>query len=180
MTKSTSLALILLSIGLFYTFTSPQYADMKERRALAGEYQDVIENVAAIAETRDKLLVNYQAIPKIQIDRLAKVLPNNIDTVHLAVDLDSIASRYGISIKNVQVENNPNDTASLLVLPEYGIPYEKVTISFTFISNYENFMKLLTSLESSLRIMDIKSVTFRATDTGLYEHRLAVTTYWLK
>lgn len=180
MTRPTSLVLLLLSIGLFYTFTSPQYQKMKAQKAVAGEYNNVIDNVEKIAETRDKLLLSYESIPKAQIDRIAKVLPNNIDTVRLAVDLDSIASRYGISIKNVQVENNVNDGVNLLVLPEYGVPYEKVTISFTFISNYDSFMKFLGDLERSLRIMDVKSTSFRATESGLYEYRLAVTTYWLK
>lgn len=174
------MVLILISIGLFYTFTSHQYADMTGSQALADEYRDVIDNVASIAETRDKLLLSFETIPKTQVERLSKVLPNNVDTVHLAVDLDSIASHYGISIKNVQVESNINDSMGQLVLPEYGIPYEKVTISFSFISNYANFMKLLLDLERSLRIMDIKSVSFRATDTGLYEYRLAAVTYWLK
>ncbi|MEK7148034.1 MAG: hypothetical protein AAB758_01930, partial [Patescibacteria group bacterium] len=117
MSRSTSLALILITIGLFYTFISPQYSEMNKRRALLNEYDNVIQNVTAIAETRDKLLVSYNSIPKNEIDRLSKILPDKIDTVRLAIDLDSIASRYAIAIKNVQVGNTNDKDSNSLLLP---------------------------------------------------------------
>lgn len=180
MTNPKNLILILLSVGLFYTFTSPQYEDVRALQASAGEYRNVIENVSRIAETRDALLVDYQSIPTDELVRLEKILPDNVDTVRLALDLDTIAARYAISIKDVQVDTKVDPNAALLVLPEHAEPYEKVTVSFSFISNYENFMKMLSDLERSLRIMDVKSVTFKVSDTGLYEHRMSVETYWLK
>ena len=153
---------------------------MNKRRALLNEYDNVIQNVTAIAETRDKLLVSYNSIPKNEIDRLSKILPDKIDTVRLAIDLDSIASRYAIAIKNVQVGNTNDKDSNSLLLPGTPSGYEKATISFSFISNYENFMSMLTDLEKSLRIMNVKSVTFKITETGLYEFHVVVETYWVK
>lgn len=180
MTRPTSLVLFLLAIGLFYTFTSPQYAQLKERQVVASEYQSVIANVSSIGETRDKLLINYESIPKAEIDRISKVLPDNADTVRLAVGLDAIASANGISVKNVQMEKSVNDASALLVLPDNAASYQKVTLSFGFVSNYANFMKFLSDLERSLRLMDVKAISFRTTESGLYEYRMTVDTYWLK
>lgn len=180
MKNPTNLALILLSIGLFYTFTSPEYQKVKALEASASEYNNVLGNISQIAETRDKLLVNYQAIPKSQIDRLSKILPNNVDTVRLALDLDTIAGRYGITLKDVQVETKGDPNAALVVVTDKSLPYEKVIVSFSFISDYANFTKLVNDLEKSLRIMDVKTVSFKALETGLYEHKISVETYWLK
>lgn len=178
--KSNSLILILIALGLFYTFTRPQYAEVKSLAATSDEYRDVLENIERITEIRDKLLVNYEAIPKSEIDRLSKVLPDNIDSVRLALDLDTIASRYGVSLKNVKVKTGEGDSASLPVLSRYGLPYDKATVSFSFVSNHQNFMRMLADLEKSLRIMDIKSVSFESEDSGLYEHEMTVETYWLR
>jgi hypothetical protein len=180
MKNPTNLILIVLSLGLFYTFTSPQYQDMKALQTSANEYRDVIANVSHIAETRDALLVNYEQMPRAELGRLSKILPDNVDTVRLALDLDTIAARYGISIKDVRIETKTDPNAALAVLPDHALPYEKVPVTFTFISNYPNFMKMLGDLEKSLRIMDVKSASFKVSETGLYEHKLTVDTYWLK
>lgn len=180
MNNPKNLILIVLAVGLFYTFTSPQYQEVKVLQASANEYQKVIENVSRIAEARDALLVSYEAIPRIERDKLLKVLPNNVDSVRLALDLDTIAGRYGIAIRNVRVDTKADPNAASIVLPDHKLPYEKAIVTFGFISNYENFIRLLTDLERSLRIMDIKSVSFRVAETGLYEHQIQVETYWLK
>lgn len=177
---NTAIILLLLSVGLFYTFTNGQYQEVKTLYALSGEYKNVLQNVAAIVELRDRLRVTYAALPPEEIERINKVLPDNIDTVRLALDLDSMASRYGISIDNIKVEVGTADSSDLVVLPEQIKVYEKAVVSLEFVSNYANFMRLLADIEKSLRIMDIKSVSFKANETGLYEYKVAVETYWLK
>lgn len=180
MKSPTNLILILLAVALFYTFTSPTYQDVKALRVSAGEYRNVIENISRIAERRDALLVTYQEIPRFEIDRLIKILPDNIDAVRLALDLDTIAARYGVTIKDVQVETKPDPNSTLAVLPDYAQAYEKATVTLSFVSNYRNFTRILYDLETSLRIMDVKSVAFKNEDSGLYEHEIKVVTYWLK
>lgn len=180
MKRPTALILIIIALALFFTFTSSEYDSLKEKRELAAEYRNVIDNVERITQKRDELLLEYNSIPKSEIDRLFKILPDNVDSVRLVLDLDTIASRYGISVDNVRVETKADDGRSLIVLPEYGVPYEKVTVSFSFVSNYQGFTQFLADLERSLRIMDIRSATFQVSDAGLYEHKLVIDTYWLK
>src|SRR3990167_4614487 len=88
MKHNTAIVLLLLSLGLFYTFTNSQYREVKELSALANEYQSVLKNISQIVELRDSLLATYATIPVVEIDRMNKVLPDNIDTVRLALDLD--------------------------------------------------------------------------------------------
>ena len=180
MKTNSAIILLLLSIGLFYTFTNGQYQEVKRLRLLSSEYKNVLQNVSAIIELRDRLLVTYETFPKAEIERINKVLPDNIDIVKLALDLDGMASQHGISIKSVKAEVGAGVDASLIVLPENAKVYEKATVSFDFVSNYENFTRLLTDIERSLRILDIKSISFLAGESGLYEYKISVETYWLK
>jgi len=97
----------------------------------------------------------------------------------LALDLDGIAGRYGISLKKVQVDRQEDDNAGVISVGSPN-PYEKVNVTFTFISNYSNFTKFLADLEKSLRIANVHSIYFQTNNAGLYEHRVTIETYWLK
>jgi hypothetical protein len=180
MKSPTNIVLVLLAIALFYAYTSPQYQEVKALRASAGEYQDVLDNVSNIAAARDALLVDYQSIPRNQVERMSKMIPDTVDTVRLALDLDTIASRYGITLKDVKVDTKGDPNSALAVLPNNSVSYEKAMVTFSFISNYDNFIRFLADLERSLRLMDVKSVFFATTEGGLYEHKMVVETYWLK
>ncbi|MEK7461487.1 MAG: type 4a pilus biogenesis protein PilO [Patescibacteria group bacterium] len=180
MKNNTAIVLLILSIGLFYTFTNGQYQEVKMLHALSSEYKNVLQNVAAIVELRDRLHAAYETLPVEEIERINKVLPDNIDTVRLAMDLDSMASRYSISLDSIKVEEEIAEGADLVVLPEQTKVYKKALVSLEFVSSYANFIRLLPDIEKSLRIMDIKSVSFKANESGLYEYKVAVETYWLK
>lgn len=186
MKNSTAVILILIAIGLFYTFVDPEYQKIKALQAEAGEYSRVLDDVDRLVELRDGLLVEYENIPRAELDRLEKVLPDNIDTVRLALDLDTIAAKYGISIKNIQVLATPEE-ANEIITEEESVGEvlkpraEKVTVAFGFVANYNNFKSFLEDIEESLRITDTRSVTFTSTGEGsLYDYQVTVQTYWLK
>ena len=179
MKNTTAIFLIILSLGLFYTFTNPMYKTVKGITETADGYRSALNNIDEINESRDRLLVNYNSISKSEMERLAKVLPANVDTVRLALDLDNIAGRYGITIQDVVIDNASSQNASQIVLPDHALPYEKTPVSISFVSNYENFKRFLQDLEKSLRIMDVREVNFQVSDAGLYEHSVLIDTYWV-
>ena len=180
MSKTASLILIALSLGIYFTFTMPQKSSLKDLSAKAAEYRNVLENVSRIMETRDNLLTILETIPKADKDRLAKVLPSTADAVGFSRDLDAIASQYGITVRSVALESGIDSESRLIVLPEARKPYDKTIFSISFISNYPNFIKFLSDLERNLRVMDVKSVAFKTSETGLYEHQVAIETYNLR
>jgi hypothetical protein len=100
--------------------------------------------------------------------------------VRLALDLDGMTARYGIAIKNIVVEAGSTADENLIVLEEYAGPYEIATVSFSFVADYEGFKGLLAEMEKSLRLMDVRSITFIPNDSGFYEFQISVETYWLK
>ncbi|MDB5266953.1 MAG: hypothetical protein JWN89_768 [Parcubacteria group bacterium] len=181
MKNSTAIVLILIAGGLFYTFINPQYTKVKGLRDEANKYDEILSNVSTLTETRDSLLMKYRSMPKVELERLSKVLPDNVDTVKLAMDFDTIAAKYGISIKSIQTGEVKNDTGSNIVQPTAGKPYETVGVTFSFVSSYENFRKFMHDIEQSLRLIDVKSVSFETRgDGGLYEYKVSIQTYWLK
>lgn len=180
MKNTKAIFLLVLSIGLFYTFTNPIYKGVQELNTTASGYREVLGNLSELVENRDRLAINYNSISKAEIERLSKALPENVDTVRIALDLDTIAGRYGITLSEVSIDDSSESSASQIVLPDHALPYEKTPVSISFISDYQNFKRFLQDLEKSLRIMDVRSVSFKSTDAGLYEHKIVMDTYWVK
>ena len=180
MKNSTSFILLLISVGLFYAFILPRYDSVQLLRSQSAQYKDILANVSALSAKRDDLEVKYENIPPMEVARLEKILPDNVDTVNLAMNFDSIAARYGISIKSIRTIDTKVDTGTTVIQAVSKKPYQAVTVSFSFISTYANFRKFMRDIEQSLRIIDVKSVSFQTTESGIYEFQVSVQTYWLR
>lgn len=181
MKNSTAFILILISGGLIYTFIMPEYEKIQALRAEAAQYNDVLDNVADLSQTRDELLLKYNAMPKTQTDNLKRILPDNVNVVEMALNLDAIASKYGISIKNVKIlDDKSNQSATAVQAPVTG-PYQKATIVFSFTTVYDNFRNFERDLEKSLRILEVKNVNITTQpDSNFSQFDMQIETYWLK
>ncbi len=183
MKTSTAIIVLLISVGLFYTFTSPQYKKIENLRTASKTYNNILNNASELSTKREELLSQYRSIPKENIENLSKVLPDNVDIVRLTMDFDSIASRYGLSIKSIQVDKSKGGTSSnnsAIIVNQAEHAYDSTVISFSFVSSYNNFRKFMRDIESSLRIVNIKSIDFQSTENGLYQYKVSIETYWLK
>ncbi len=178
MKNSTALVLLVLSVALFYSFVMPYYDKVNVLREQSAKYKEILNNIVELAQKRDDLAVKYENIPAEEIIRLEKVLPDNVDTVNLAMNLDSIAAKYGIAINSIKAVEANNQAGFEIVQSTAG-PYAPVSISFSFVAGYQDFRNFIEDIEQSLRIIDIKSISFDTTETGLYDFSISADTYWL-
>lgn len=180
MKNSTALALLLLSVGLFYTFISPHYDKVMALRDQSNKYKEILANVIELGKKRDTLTARYNNLPENEIARLEKVLPGNVDTVNLAMNFDSIAAKYGISIKTIRTSDQGDSPTGEVIQTDTGKSYQPVTVSFSFVATYDNFRSFMQDIEKSLRIVDVESVAFASAPNGLNSYNVSVKTYWLK
>ncbi|OGG44513.1 hypothetical protein A2841_02880 [Candidatus Kaiserbacteria bacterium RIFCSPHIGHO2_01_FULL_48_10] len=167
------------AVGLFFWFIDPAYARIKELRVQEAEFDQALTRARELQEVRDELIQRYNGFPSEDIARLEKLLPDHIDNVRLIIDLDSIASRYGMRVRNVAIESSQNHSIEGAVGPDEST-YESVVISFSVAGPYDTFRGFLTDLERSLRLVDVTKLSFSATPSGIYEYNISVKTYWLK
>lgn len=173
--------LIFVSLGLFYVFIDPRLQEVRSLIEQERGYKEAIVKAEELMSVRDQLLTQYNSIPRSDLERLEKIVPDSVNFVKLVADIDSVAGRNlivprGIDISEVADESlGINDPASLK-------PYLSSTITFSFVSSYERMILFLTDLEKSLQMIDIKSVTFSADgkDDGLYDFTVSFQTYWLR
>jgi Tfp pilus assembly protein PilO len=201
MTKSIVAILFLgASILAFVLYVRPAYDTVQANRTKVAEYDRALEKTREIQELKSSLLSRYNLFAGPNLDRLQKMLPDHVDNVQLVLDMDGIASKYGIRIQNVSVQqagkaNNDGRQSGGTVLSggsTPGKPYQSIELQFEVVSTYDEFVRLLRDLESSLRVVDLVSLTLRpfggasavagrqGTAEQLYTFGISLRTYWLK
>ena len=163
-------------------------------------------NSKALENERDKLTAKYNTISQDNLNKIQKLLPDNIDNIRLILEIEKIASPYGITLKDIKYDasEKKSDTASKTtpsaivgaspVSAQSGTKgYGIWDLEFSTTSTYDNFMSFTKDLESNLRIVDISSISFSSdsvSSVGLatsavsgkdvYKYDFKIKTYWLK
>ncbi len=177
-----SIILIIASILGFVLFVSPQYQDIMALRIEETQLRDVLTNSRTLQEKRDQLLNRYNSFTAADIARLEKMVPNNADNVKLILELQTLASRYGLELQTAALADSQEDTLNQRTQLQTNRDYGTIQLNLVIRGPYEGFVSFLEDVENSLRIIDVDALSFRAegTSTSVYQFNLALKTYWLK
>lgn len=182
----TALILVILAVGIYFTYTSGQITVLKSIQAENNQYLSAINNAEKLIKLRDSVLNQYNAISDEDKARLDKLVPDNIDNVRLIIDISGIAARHGITAAGIKTSadtsisaSTPKQTAPNQIMSSGG-GLSTVTVTFNVTTTYVNFITFLQDLERSLRILDVTSITLSASDNGIYTYGVTLNTYWLK
>src|SRR5581483_346257 len=116
---------------------------------------------------RDKLLDRFNKMDKEDLDKLSKLLPDHIDNVRLIIDIDEMAKKYGMRIRNFTADASEKR----VTIGKDATPYGTLTLSFSTTAPYNTFLAFMHDLEHSLRIIDVTGVQFGVNDTNqLYDY----------
>ena len=180
----TPFLIIGICVGMYFIYIEPNFADIEVLRQKRDEYVNVLEKTKEIKTQRDVATASYNSISIDDIDKLNKMIPAKFDSVVFANDINTIGSKYGLTIESLKV--NAPKTQARDVEESAKVKdniYKTVTVTFTTRGQYEQFVKFLMDLESSLQLVDvgilsIKSGTGQKTIDAL-EYELEVYTYSL-
>jgi Tfp pilus assembly protein PilO len=173
--------LIIAAIGLFVVYTNPTYQGLKGAQAKVGAYNDALDKAKELRALREKLASARNAFSPQDEQKLARLLPDQVDNIRLIIDINSIAARRGLVISNValgEVSKSSAAAASIAVGPSSD-PVGSVSLGFSVTAGYEEFLAFLQDLEHSLRILDIEKLAFTGAEGGKYTFNFALRTYWL-
>lgn len=181
------LIIIGASIAVFVTLINPRYQEVKLMRANVASYSDRLDTAQKLKLSREELIARYNSIPKAELDNLKVLLPDSVDNIRLIIQLDSLATKNGLSsLRNVQYDAAKTEQGAK---PEAttGVqkPYGEFTMSFETSGQYKNFLSFISDLEQNLRLVDVSTVSFNqaGNDRGLADslrYTVTIKTYWLK
>ncbi|OGI67002.1 hypothetical protein A2823_02810 [Candidatus Nomurabacteria bacterium RIFCSPHIGHO2_01_FULL_41_91] len=191
--------LIGIAVSVFFVFANPLYEDVSALKIQATAYNEALDNSKMLENERDKLTAKYNAVDPENLIKIKKLLPENVDNIRLILEIEQMASPYGMVLKDVKyntTDTNAVATTTTAVVQggiakpahkDYGI----FDLEFSTSGTYHNFINFTKNLESNLRIVDISSIAF-SSDTGVnintksasssevYKYNFHIRTYWLK
>jgi Tfp pilus assembly protein PilO len=180
----TALILIVLAIGVYFTYTSGQIDTLRSIQAVNSQYSAAIDNSVKLVKLRDSVLAQYNTISDGDKARLDKIVPNNVDNVRLIIDISGIAARHGLVAQGITTSADAKSSGTAAAQPapssSGGNGLSTVTVNFSVTTTYQNFITFLQDLERSLRILDVTGITLTSTDSGTYTYGVTLSTYWLK
>ena len=178
--------LIVVSIGIFYTFTDSRIGQIQATSAQNRDYLSAINNSVELISERDAVVQQYKAISPSDQARLNTMLPDNVDNVRLIIDVNGIAARHGFSLQNITTSADSASASTAALSESSGgsnsdSPYGVVTVSFSFTASYQNFIAFMQDIQASLRILDISQLNITPASTpGSFTYSMQLSTYWLK
>jgi hypothetical protein len=173
--------LVVAGITLFVMYTNPAYQGVKGLQAQAASYDEALKSAQKLRETRDSLLAKQNSFPQEDLTRLQRILPDNVDNIRFIIDINNIAARHSLALGNVNLGEGGAIEAGQAADAATGDPVGSVNVGFSVTTaNYDNFLAFLQDLEHSLRLVDVKTLSFTAAEANApVTYTLLVSTYWL-
>lgn len=181
---------LALAIGVFYGVTNGLLTTISDLRAEKAELVAALDQAQALREVADNLRVAYYSFTEAERERLNRMIPDNVDNVKLIIDINNIATRYGMTINDAKIETGTTPTSAteevadasiqLIDNPSGAISQGTVDISFSVTGSYDVFRQFLNDLGSSLRLVDVRSLSFKSAAEDTYQYSVKLSTYWLK
>ncbi len=192
------IVLVGIAIALFVVFANPLYKDISVLRLEVSDYNDALNNSKMLEDEKDKLTAKYNSIDPVNLIKLKRLMPENVDNIRLILEIEQIAAPYGMALQDVKYNaTDPNETVSATGVQGAGVArsapkdYGVFDLEFSTVGSYNNFINFTKDLESNLRIVDISSVVFSSEESGfaargttslseIYKYNFKIKTYWLK
>ena len=197
---------IVVAIAVFMGVISPIYANIQDLTLQAESYNEALSNSKRLQARRDELTKTYNQFSRESVDALEIMIPDSVDNIGLIQEIQRMALRLGIVIKNVnfdpnqvqledgEFEEGTQNTATVQQnqnLPRRGAVeenglYDTFLLEFTIEGSYQDFVAFLEELEMNLRIVDISNINFTAASldaqgsvSDVYDYTFTTKTYRL-
>jgi hypothetical protein len=177
MNTIVSIIFLIASVGIFFGYIDPTYTNAESLSSELGQYENALFNSKQLLSQRDKLVSKLNTFNQSDVNKLQTLIPDSVDSVTLIIELNSIASQFGMRIRNfTQTDSSQGGTLGAAVTP-----YGTLPLTFTTTASFETFVAFLKALENDLRLIDVNNVTFSsASNNNVYDFTVTVNSYWLK
>ncbi len=186
---------LTIAVGIFFGYVKPTWSgpitatkaaivDDEQALVVAGEY----------TSKQSELNSARIAIDPEDLTRFSVFLPDSVDNIGLILDINALAARSGISLANIDVVksnyggtgNNAKATVSSGAPPAGALPVARtnsvgsIDLSLSAVGTYAALQAFLTGIERSARLLDVRDITVKGSDTGVYSYQMTVRLYWLR
>lgn len=187
---------LLVALGIIFGYVLPTW-----NGSIADTSTAIANDNAALAAAseydarQNQLASQRNAIDPSSLSRLAAFLPDSVDNVRIILDLDSLAARSGLSLSSIDVAQNSTPSAAAgtpttaspaapsgapgIMVSRTGT-IGSVDLSLSAVGTYAAMQTFLKGIEESQRLLDVRELDIKGSDTGVYAYDMKVRLYWLQ
>jgi|SRR3989344_2108943 len=183
---------LILSVGIFFAYVKPTWSGpLKETKVAIANYEQALDAADEYKKRQNELASARNAIDQDNLNRLSVLLPDSVDNVSLILDINALAARSGLSLANIDVltddstvsgkkgnESVAQSSGTLQI--SRANPVGSVDLSLSAIGTYSALQSFLAGIEKSARLLDVRDISVKGSDTGVYNYQMVVRLYWLR
>jgi Tfp pilus assembly protein PilO len=154
-------------VGLFFTYISPAYDTLQAFRAQVVQLDTALQNSQDLKQQREEKITQMNELPRADVARLMKILPDTLDPVRVIVDLDGLAYQTGVTLDSFDIPDlvyKPTAAGSQAQNASSTNELEQAQFTVLCIGQYDSVKQFLRGMETSLGLLDVTSI---AIDTKL-------------
>lgn len=186
---------LMLSIGIFFAYVNPVWSGpIKNAKIAIANNEQALKAADDYKKKENQLASARSAIDKENLDRLSTFLPDSVDNVRLILDINALAARSGLSLANIDVAKNDSGNVSTDVktsMPAGSTltgtqstvlanPVGSVDLTLSAVGTYSALHSFLAGIEKSARLLDVRDIVVKGSDTGVYNYKMTIRLYWLR
>ncbi len=162
---------IAVSVGIFFWYIEPAWANINLLQSQISQYQNEVTQAQQAKNKLNQLESTYNTLTTSQTQELGTFLPTNINPITFALSLNTIAAQYGSGLSSISI-GKPAQVS--------GQIFSTLPVTFSVSMTYTNFLLFLKDLERSLPPTDVTSLSFKApVNSATYTFTVSVQTYYL-
>lgn len=185
-----SLALVLISVGLYFWLIDPTYARIQELTVRDADLSEAVDSAKSFFNTLEDKRARYRAAiedPE-RGGRLLELLPDTIDSTRLILTVEDVGLANNVSIAEVEVDNGEDTFSSPTPDAPGAAGIGATRLTLTAEGTYDDLFAFLQDLERSIRLIEVEQLTITPPDEGAfaisaepnYEFTMTIATFWFR
>ena len=193
MQRLLPLVLLLIAAGIGFAYIYPTFnGSIATEQQQITNYDGALKAAGDFQKKENDLITERNAIPPASLARLQEYLPDGVNNIQLILDMNALATRYGVALSGFSIQDNgapasPGSPDATSTSDGGGSPSIQTTgvtdsldLSVQATATYPAFQAFLTAAELSLRPLDITQISLTSTPTGVYTYAMTFRIYWLQ
>lgn len=181
----SQIALIVLSVGIVFTYITPKLDEVKKTQDTIGIYKIERSKVSAVNMKLDQVAANLNSINTDDQRKLLIYMPDSVDTVAVPRDIKTIADNSGLILNQIKyLGPNVSPTATDFIDPSLlgaqaniSDAPEAHTFAVDFESSYEQVKQFLGDLEKNGYPLEVHDLVIKKAEGGFLSVQMKIVTY---
>lgn len=152
------IVLLFTTLALVFLLIVPQWGKIGATRSEITRLQTLNDELTKLAERRDLLTREYNAISEDDLTKLGSIVPRGPDTGTALVDFESLSAKNGLYLSRIDFSGEAMPKGGLV--PSESRLAISMPVSLAVRGNYSSLRSFLRDLEYMLRIFDVSDISF--------------------